>query len=150
MNLAQMKTALENSVTDALKQSLDQNIEVVANYDANTGVILAELRRVSEIQDNRSSTLCYTIQFAEETKETNIVAFNRHYIYDGLGVAIANNEPVAISNKFMTDIMQIIAFGIDRGYHPEKYQQTEAVEAEEEKEELSQPATEDVIDGNAE
>lgn len=144
MNLAQMKIALENSVTDALKQSLDPNIEVVVNYDANTGTILSELRRVSEIQDNRSSTLCYTIQFVEETKETTIVAFNRHFIYDELGVAIANNEPVAISNKFMTDIMQIIAFGIDRGYHPENYQVAEESNQQEVE------AEEEVIDGNAE
>lgn len=145
MNLAQMKTALENSVTDALKQSLDQNIEVAANYDANTGTILAELKRESEVQENRSSTLCYTIQFVEETKETTIIAFNRNYIYDGLGVAIVNNEPVAISSKFIADIAQIIEFGIDRGYHPEKYQQVEV-----EEEELSQPADEEIIDGNAE
>lgn len=141
MNLAQMKTALENSVSDALKQSLDQNIEVVVNYDANTGVILAELKRVGEVQDNRSNTLCYTIQFVEETKETTIIAFNRNYIYDGLGVAIVNNDPVAISSKFIADIAQIIDFGIDRGYHPEKYQPAE---------ESDKQADEEVIDGNAE
>jgi hypothetical protein len=141
MNLAQMKTALENSVTDALKQSLDPNIEVVANYDANTGTILAELKRESEIQDNRSNILCYTIQFVEETKETTIVAFNRNYIHDGLGIAIVNNEPVAISSKFIADIAQIIEFGIDRGYHPENYQPVE---------EAQEQAEEEVIDGNAE
>ena len=140
MNLAQMKQALENSVSDALKQSLDQNIEVVTNYDANTGTILAELKRVGEIQDNRSNTLCYTIQFVEETKETTIVAFSRTYVYDGLGVAITNNEPVAISSKFMADIAQIIEFGIDRGYHPEKYQPAEENNEQEE----------EIIDGSAE
>lgn len=141
MNLAQMKVALEQSVQDALKQSLDAEIAVNTAYDADNGVMLIELRKEFEKKDNHSNILCYNIQFVEESKELNIVAFNRAYIYDGLGVAIVNNEPVTISNIFMQDMSQIIEFGMDRGYHPEKYQPTE---------ESDKQATEDVIDGNAE
>lgn len=143
MNLAQMKIALENSVKEALQMSLDQGIEVNTSYDANTGTMLAELKNASEVVDGRSNILCYTIRYAEETKEIAIVAFNRVFVHDNLGIGIVNNEPVAINNKFMTDIAQIIEYGMDKVYHPENYVQPEP--------EVDQPADgEIVLDGSAE
>ena len=133
MNLAQMKVALESSVTEALKKSVDPKVEVKAAYDANNGVMIVELVERRQIQDNSNSIICYNIRFTEETQVTSIIAFNRVYINDTLGVSMVNNEPVAISSKFMNDISQIIYIGMDQVYHPNKYQPVET-------EELSQSA----------
>lgn len=121
MNLAKMKLALEESVKNALVQSLDENVEVTAAYDANSGAMLVELKEVHEVVDNHSSILCYNIKYTEETKEISILAFNRVYIHDSLGIAISNNEAVAISNKFMEEITTVISYGMDRIYNPDKY-----------------------------
>lgn len=137
MNLAQMKVALEQSVQEVLQKSLSEGINVVTSYDVNGGFIIAELKEEKEIDESRSSILCYSIRYTEETKETAIVAFNRVFVKDALGVAIVNNEPVSITNTFINDIAQIIAIGIDKAYHPENYQPAEE-------------AAEEVIDGNAE
>jgi hypothetical protein len=134
MNLAQMKTALENSVKEALVQSLNESINVTTHYDANTASITVELTDAKEVVNGRSSILCYNIIVAEEDKSVSIVAFNRIYIHDGLGISLVNNEPVAVTSKFMNDITSVILFGMDRIYHPENYSQPEPQEALEEAE----------------
>lgn len=125
MNLAQMKQALESSVAEALKQSINKDVEVKTSYDANNAVMIAELIERKQIQENSNSILCYNIRYAEETGLVSIIAFNRVLVTDVLGVSLVNNEAVVITNKFMNDIAQIIAVGIDRVYHPEHYQTQE-------------------------
>lgn len=112
MNLSQMKKELENSVKEALTQALNEGIDIRATYKIDEGIMVVELMQVAERKDDRSSILCYNISFVEETKETSIIAFNRTFLYDGLGVAIVNNEPVAINSKFMADISSVIWSGM--------------------------------------
>lgn len=121
MNLAQMKIALENSVVEALKRSVLENVVVNAIYDANNGIMTAELVEQKPVENDRSSVLCYNIKYVEETGSTTIVAFNRVYLHDSLGISIASNEAIPISSDFMTNITQIIFIGMDMVYHPENY-----------------------------
>jgi hypothetical protein len=122
MNLAQMKTALENSVKEALIQSVDQKVEIKTLYDANSGSMLVEMvDRKENTSNNTNSILCYNIRVTEETRATSIVAFNRVFMSDSLGVSLVNNEPVAITSNFMTDITNIILVAMDKVYHPENY-----------------------------
>lgn len=137
MNLAQMKQALENNVVESLKNRIQQQVEIQASYDANSGTMVVEMTEASPLQNGRSSILCYNIKVTEETQATSIIAFNRVYMHDGLGISLVNNEPVAITNSFMNDIASIILIAMDQVYHPENYQQIEA------EEELSQPAIEE-------
>lgn len=141
MNLAQMKTALENNVVQKLQISVDQKVDITASYDANSGSMVVEMTETKPEQNGRSSKLCYTIRVVEETKITSIIAFNRVYMHDSLGIVLVNNEPIAITSDFMNSITNIILLAMDEVYHPENYQPVEAVE------ELSQPAIED---GNTE
>ena len=122
MNLAQMKSALENSVKEALIQSVDQKVEIKTLYDANSGSMLVEMvDRKENTNNNTNSILCYNIRVTEETRATSIVAFNRVFMSDSLGVSLVNNEPVAITSNFMTDITNIILVAMDKVYHPENY-----------------------------
>jgi hypothetical protein len=105
---------------------------VTTHYDANTASITVELTDAIEVVNGRSSILCYNIIVAEEDKSVSIVAFNRIYIHDSLGISLVNNEPVAVTSKFMNDITSVILFGMDRIYHPENYSQPEPQEALEE------------------
>lgn len=122
MNLSQMKQALEASVINALKNSVSDSVIVNAIYDANNGIMTAELIEEKQLEKEKSSILCYNIKYAEETNSTTIVAFNRVYLHDSLGVSIASNEAIPISSDFMKNITQIIVVGMDMVYHPENYQ----------------------------
>lgn len=139
MNLAQMKQALENNVVQKLQISVDQKVDITASYDANSGSMLVEMTETKPEQNGRSSKLCYTIRVVEETKITSIIAFNRVYMHDSLGIVLVNNEPIAITSDFMNSITNIILLAMDEVYHPENYQ----VPAESDKQE-------EVIDDNAE
>lgn len=125
MNLSQMKTALENSVKNVLINSLEKDIEVLVTYNANEGIVEVLLKKEKEIQNNQSSIITYNIFFKEENKELVVLALDRTYIYDKLGIATVINQSVELSDKFITNIKYIISVGIDMIYNPDKYKKSE-------------------------
>lgn len=125
MNLSQMKTALENSVKNVLINSLEKDIKVLVTYNANEGVVEVLLKKEKEIQNNQSSIITYNIFFKEENKELIVSALDRTYIYDKLGIATVINQPVELSDNFITNIKYIISVGVDMIYNPDKYKKSE-------------------------
>lgn len=135
MNLAQLKNLLEQNIIEALKSSMDGGIDVNAAYDINNARLIAELKQPKEIDEGKSSILYYQIQYFENEKTLSIIAFNRVFYLDVLGVRTVDVEPVAVSESFMKDIKMVIEYGIDKTYNPGKYEIPEAevvVEAVEE------------------
>lgn len=125
MNLSQMKTALENSVKNVLINSLEKDIEVLVTYNANEGIVEVLLKKEKEIQNNQSSIITYNIFFKEENKELIVLALDRTYIYDKLGIATVINQSVELSDNFITNIKYIISVGVDMIYNPDKYKKSE-------------------------
>ena len=132
MNLAQLKNLLEQNIIEALKGSMDGGIDINAVYDINNARLIAELKQPKEIDEGKSSVLYYQIQYFENEKTLSIIAFNRVFYLDVLGVRTIDVEPVAISESFMKDIKMIIEYGIDKTYNPGKYEIPEAEVATEE------------------
>lgn len=123
MNLAQMKIALEESVTAEIKNNLKGDVEVNTSYDIQNGVIVSEMITVTPRTEegNSSSILCYNVEYSESDNDVKITAFNRVYLYDALGIAVVNNETVPVSRSFLEAMRTIIALGMDKIYNPEKY-----------------------------
>ena len=123
MNLAQMKIALEESVTAEIKNNLKGDVEVNTSYDIQNGVIVSEMITVTPRTEegNSSSILCYNVEYSESDNDVKITAFNRVYLYDALGIAVVNNETVPVSRSFLEAMRTIIALGMDKVYNPEKY-----------------------------
>ena len=126
MNLAQLKNLLEQNIIEALKGSMDGGIDVNAIYDINNARLIAELKQPKEVDEGKSSILYYQIQYFENEKTLSIIAFNRVFYLDVLGVRTVDVEPVAVSESFMKDIKMIIEYGIDKTYNPGKYEIPEA------------------------
>lgn len=123
MTISQLKNALETSVTQELKNNLQGDVNVITEYDVNNEVIRSELHIVAPRAENsnRSNIICYDIEFHEANNDISILAFNRVYLYDTLGVSIVNNEPVPVSRAFLEAMGTIISLGMDKVYHPENY-----------------------------
>lgn len=123
MNLAQMKIALEESVTAEIKDNLKGDVEVNTSYDIQNGIVISEITSVTPRTEdgNSSSILCYNVEYGESDSDVKITAFNRVYLYDALGIAVVNNETVPVSRSFLEAMRTIIALGMDKIYNPEKY-----------------------------
>lgn len=123
MNLAQMKIALEESVTAEIKNNLKGDVEVNTSYDIQNGIVISEITSVTPRTEdgNSSSILCYNVEYGESDSDVKITAFNRVYLYDALGIAVVNNETVPVSRSFLEAMRTIIALGMDKIYNPEKY-----------------------------
>lgn len=123
MNLAQMKIALEESVTTEIKRNLKGDVEVTTSYDIQNGKIVSEMITVTPRTEdsNSSSILCYNIEYNESDGDVKLTAFNRVYLYDALGIAVVNNETVPVARSFLEAMRTIIALGMDKVYNPEKY-----------------------------
>lgn len=123
MNLAQMKIALEESVTTEIKRNLKGDVEVATSYDIQNGKIVSEMITVTPRTEdsNSSSILCYNIEYNESDGDVKLTAFNRVYLYDALGIAVVNNETVPVARSFLEAMRTIIALGMDKVYNPEKY-----------------------------
>lgn len=130
MNLAQMKIALEESVTAEIKNNLKGDVEVSTSYDIQNGVIVSEMITVTPRTEegNSSSILCYNVEYSESDNDVKITAFNRVYLYDALGIAVVNNETVPVSRSFLEAMRTIIALGMDKIYSPEKYSDEKVAE----------------------
>jgi hypothetical protein len=130
MNLAQMKIALEESVTAEIKNNLKGDVEVNTSYDIQNGVIVSEMITVTPRTEegNSSSILCYNVEYSESDNDVKITAFNRVYLYDALGIAVVNNETVPVSRSFLEAMRTIIALGMDKIYNPEKYSDEKVAE----------------------
>jgi hypothetical protein len=130
MNLAQMKIALEESVTAEIKNNLKGDVEVNTSYDIQNGVIVSEMITVTPRAEdgNSSSILCYNVEYSESDNDVKITAFNRVYLYDALGIAVVNNETVPVSRSFLEAMRTIIALGMDKIYNPEKYSDEKVAE----------------------
>lgn len=130
MNLAQMKIALEESVTAEIKNNLKGDVEVNTSYDIQNGVIVSEMITITPRTEegNSSSILCYNVEYNEADNDVKITAFNRVYLYDALGIAVVNNETVPVSRSFLEAMRTIIALGMDKIYHPEKYSDEKVAE----------------------
>jgi hypothetical protein len=130
MNLAQMKIALEESVTAEIKNNLKGDVEVNTSYDIQNGVIVSEMITVTPRTEegNSSSILCYNVEYGESDNDVKITAFNRVYLYDALGIAVVNNETVPVSRSFLEAMRTIIALGMDKVYNPEKYSDEKVAE----------------------
>lgn len=123
MTISQLKTALEASVTQELKNNLQGDVNVITEYDVNNEVIRSELQIITPKAENsnRSNIICYNIEFHEANGDISILAFNRIYLYDALGVAIVNNESIPVSRAFLEAMGTIISLGMNKVYHPENY-----------------------------
>ena len=123
MNLAQMKIALEESVTAEIKNNLKGDVEVNTSYDIQNDIVISEITSVTPRTEdgNSSSILCYNVEYGESDSDVKITAFNRVYLYDALGIAVVNNETVPVSRSFLEAMRTIIALGMDKIYNPEKY-----------------------------
>lgn len=130
MNLAQMKIALEESVTAEIKNNLKGDVEVNTSYDIQNGIIISEMITVTPRTEdgNSSSILCYNVEYNEADNDVKITAFNRVYLYDALGIAVVNNETVPVSRSFLEAMRTIIALGMDKIYNPEKYSDEKVAE----------------------
>lgn len=130
MNLAQMKIALEESVTTEIKRNLKGNVEVTTSYDIQDGKIVSEMITVTPRTEdsNSSSILCYNVEYNEADGDVRLTAFNRVYLYDALGIAVVNNETVPVARSFLEAMRTIIALGMDKVYNPEKYNDEEVSE----------------------
>jgi hypothetical protein len=130
MNLAQMKIALEESVTAEIKNNLKGDVEVNTSYDIQNGIIISEMITVTPRTEdgNSSSILCYNVEYNEADNDVKITAFNRVYLYDALGIAVVNNETVPVSRSFLEAMRTIITLGMDKIYNPEKYSDEKVAE----------------------
>lgn len=136
MNLAETKKALEESVQKILKQSLNEGTEVEVNYDANEGVVFANItRQETDEKSGRMINTIYNLRYKEGDAELSILPYQRIVAGDKFGVAFCDTQPVAVSNKFLNDLIQLIIIGTDMVYNPDKYSAPEAEATEEIKEE---------------
>lgn len=135
MNLAQTKVALENKVVDFLKNSLQEEVDVTANYDANNGFMTVILKENKPEEGNKKEQLLYSIIYNENEDDIAITALSRITISDEFGPSIITHNGIPVAGAFLNGVKQIIVTAMDVVYHPEKY-----VAAEQE--EQSQPQTE--------
>lgn len=123
MNLKEQKLALENSVKEALAQALNEHINITSTYNTDKGAMNVTITEHNDAAEGKNAnTLYYGITYTEEDTNIAIIAFNRIFIADELSIIDVIVEPVAIDEKFIGSVKNIIAFGMDKIYHPERYQ----------------------------
>ena len=130
MNLAQTKVALENKVVDFLKNSLQEEVDVTANYDANNGFMTVILKENKPEEGNKKEQLLYSIIYNENEDDIAITALSRITISDEFGPSIITHNGIPVAGTLLNGIKQIIVTAMDVVYHPEKYATPEVSETE--------------------
>lgn len=108
MNISDIKSSVENRIVNILKENLQGEPEIQAFYSLDTATVNVEIHKEFERINNSSSILIYNLKYEENTDELTAAVFNRVFVYDSIGVAIANNEIVPITDSFLTGIKALI------------------------------------------
>lgn len=107
MTLKEQKIAIEQSVANAIKNSLTEGVEVNVNYDLQ-GIVTINLQTPEEKNGSVTSFVHYTIAYNEEMQRIAISAFQRALNADNFGPVAIINSPVVIDEDFMMSIKMII------------------------------------------
>lgn len=115
MNLKERKNKLETSVVEVLKNMLDKDIDVKAQYSIENDIMAAlivQSVKSTEIKDAIDHIVAYTCAYDEEKDALSVSAFARRYAYDSFGVSLVVNNSVTIDEQFVNGIKAGIKAGI--------------------------------------
>jgi hypothetical protein len=134
MTLKERKNLIEQNVKYALQQAVGENVNVGAAYSIDNGVLTASLteRHINEEAGVLEGVVNYGIRYDENINNLSIYAFSRRYQYDALGIVNSITEPVYVDEQFISNIKDLIRFGMSDEFDANAFnpQPVEEVQAE--------------------
>ena len=132
MTLKERKQTIEQNVEYGIKKSTGENVQVMASYNIESGVLSVAL--VEQHMDQEHGVLQgivnYVIQYNENSDTVSIYAFSRKYLYDGLGVQTVVTDPVYVDEGFISSIKDLIKFGMSDNFSVDAFRDSDGTGAE--------------------